>query len=328
MSHVPIEIAMGEITDFFAGQGGAEGEVNGEAKDVLKTEEKVAGEETETNGNVLQPPEAKGDSMQDVRSTPTSEHDTTSEPPQPSQSDPAQPSEDPPTSSAPSDPPPTSTQPSDGLSVFLPPSSPTPAAALHQPDPSFYDPTIAHAKSHQAALERASRNTRLLSDKELDAVASEKAAKLSAVRSVTIRVRYPDQTMVETEFKASATASEVYGKHSDAGFELRYLGEKGQALLPDNDKTTLVRGLGFRGKVLVLFAWKADVPADIRAVPVLREELRSRAQELKVELAETAPVANEANTGDGKPEAKKEEKAKGKGMSEERMKKFLGFGKR
>nr|OQO25315.1 hypothetical protein B0A51_07889 [Rachicladosporium sp. CCFEE 5018] len=334
MSDVPIEIAMGEITEFFARQDGAEGEVNGEAKDVQKPEERIVRGEKELNGNVLQAPIVSEDSMQGVQPTPDTNGDleTASELPQASQPDPEQPSEEPPTNPAPSDPPPPSFQPADGLSVFLPPSSPTPAAALHNPDPSIYDPTIAHAKAHQAALERSSRNTRLLSDKELDALASEKAAKLSAVRSVTIRVRYPDQSMVETEFAAAATASEVYGKvrgtlqHSDAGFELRYLGDKGQALLPDAEQTTLVRGLGFRGKVLVLFAWKADVSAEIRTGPVLREDLRSRAQELKVDLPEAEAVAAESKDGEVKPEAPKKEK--GKGMSEERMKKFLGFGKR
>ncbi|OQO07577.1 hypothetical protein B0A48_07274 [Cryoendolithus antarcticus] len=333
MSDVPIEIAMGKITEFFVGKDGAEGEVNGEERDAPKTEEKVAREETETNGDVLAAPIANQDSMQDVQPTPEPDGQVEAHPelPTPSQPDPEQALSQTPTSTTPAELPQT-VQPTDGLSVFLPPSSPTPAAALHQPDPSIYDPTIAHAKAHQAALERSSRNTRLLSDKELDAMASEKAAKLSAVRSVTIRVRYPDQSMVETDFQASAAASEVYTKvrttlqHSDAGFELRYLGEKGQALLPDTDKTTLVRGLGFRGKVLVLFAWKAEVPAEVRSGPVLREELRSRAQELKVDLPEAEAVASEAKIGEVKPEAP--EKDKGKGMSEERMKKFLGFGKK
>lgn len=224
-----------------------------------------------------------------------------------------------------------------GVAVYRAPSNDTPAAALEPDDPSTFEPSIAHAKAHQAALERSGRNTRLLSDKELEEQEAQRQAALATVLNVTVRVRYPDQSMIETNINASETSADVYRKvretlaHPTEPFELRFLGKKGNQSLPDSADKRLVRDFGFRGKVLVTFAWLQEASTQARQAPALKEEYRSHAQELNVDLSAFRAVPQaEGSSSAQKPEGvKKESSGKGKGGDlEAKMKKFLGFGKK
>jgi tether containing UBX domain for GLUT4 len=224
-----------------------------------------------------------------------------------------------------------------GVAVYRAPSNDTPAAALEPDDPSIFEPSIAHAKAHQAALERSGRNTRLLSDKELEEQEAQRQAALATVLNVTVRVRYPDQSMIETNINASETSADVYRKvretlaHPTEPFELRFLGKKGNQNLPDSADKRLVRDFGFRGKVLVTFAWLQEASTQARQAPALKEEYRSHAQELNVDLSAFRAVPQaEGSSSAQKPEGvKKESSGKGKGGDlEAKMKKFLGFGKK
>jgi tether containing UBX domain for GLUT4 len=224
-----------------------------------------------------------------------------------------------------------------GVAVYRAPSNDTPAAALEPDDPSTFEPSIAHAKAHQAALERSGRNTRLLSDKELEEQETQRQAALATVLNVTVRVRYPDQSMIETNIDASETSADVYRKvhetlaHPTEPFELRFLGKKGNQSLPDSADKRLVRDFGFRGKVLVTFAWLQEASTQARQAPALKEEYRSHAQELNVDLSAFRAVPQaEGSSSAQKPEGvKKESSGKGKGGDlEAKMKKFLGFGKK
>jgi len=224
-----------------------------------------------------------------------------------------------------------------GVAVYRAPSNDTPAAALEADDPSTFEPSIAHAKAHQAALERSGRNTRLLSDKELEEQEAQRQAALATVLNVTVRVRYPDQSMIETNVNASETSADVYRKvretlaHPTQPFELRFLGKKGNQSLPDSADKRLVRDFGFRGKVLVTFAWLQEASTEARQAPALKEEYRSHAQELNVDLSSFRAVPQaEGSSSAQKPEGvKKESSGKGKGGDlEAKMKKFLGFGKK
>lgn len=228
---------------------------------------------------------------------------------------------------------PTSPQTINGISVFRPPSSNTPAAAREPDDPSVFEPTVEHAKSHQAALQRSSRNQRLLSDKELEAQEETRREKLATVHNVTVRVRYPDQSMIEVDFAASETSSALYDKvrgslqHADQPFELRFSGPKGLQAMPDGPQR-LVRDLGFRGRVLVTMAWLDAASVQARQAPCLKEEYRDKAQELRVDL-----IRAEADRRAVEPERKEDRepdkgKGKGRGDVEAKMKKFLGFGKK
>jgi tether containing UBX domain for GLUT4 len=224
-----------------------------------------------------------------------------------------------------------------GVAVYRAPSNSTPAAALEADDPSTFEPSIAHAKAHQAALERSGRNTRLLSDKELEEQEAQRQAALATVQNVTVRVRYPDQSMIETTVNASETSADVYRKvretlaHPTQPFELRFLGKKGNQSLPDSADKRLVRDFGFRGKVLVTFAWLQEASTEARQAPALKEEYRSHAQELNVDLSSFGlRGSSEGSSSAQKPEGvKKESSGKGKGGDlEAKMKKFLGFGKK
>lgn len=227
-----------------------------------------------------------------------------------------------------------------GVSVYRAPSNDTPAAALQDDDPSTFEPSIAHAKAHQAALERSGRNTRLLSDKELEEQEAQRQAALATVQSVTVRVRYPDQSMIETQLQASSTPADLYAKvrdtltHASEAFELRYLGNKGTQSLPDDGEKRLVLDLGFRGKVLVTFAWLPEASLQARQAPALKESYRSHARDLNVDLSSFRAGAEEGGSGSSaaagqKSEgAKKEGSGKGRGDVEAKMKKFLGFSRK
>ncbi|KJX97502.1 ubx domain-containing protein [Zymoseptoria brevis] len=233
----------------------------------------------------------------------------------------------------------TNEEPLNGIAVYLPPSSSTPAAALQEDDPALFEPSIDHAKAHQAALTRMTRNTRLLSDKELAEQEETRQASLAQVNTVTVRVRYPDQSMIETTVSAASTAAELYAQvagtlastaDAQGKFELRYTGAKGHQTLPDSTSKRLVRDLGFRGKVLVTLIWMPEASAQARQGPSLKEEYRSRAKDLKVELATQQAAGEESHKAamNKKESGAAASKGKGGGDVEAKMKKFLGFGKK
>ncbi|KAH9825393.1 tether containing UBX domain for GLUT4-like [Teratosphaeria destructans] len=224
-----------------------------------------------------------------------------------------------------------------GITVYRPSSSSTPAAALQPFDEATFEPTIDHAKSHQANLQKAGQNKRLLSDKELEEQEEARRAKLSAVQNVTVQVRYPDQNRTEFTVPASESAAQLYKTvqstlaSEEEPFELRYLGNKGHAVLPNSDTHRLVQDFGFRGKVLVTFAWTSEASASARQGSSLKPEFLAHATEIKADLIQQQEVG-EANHKEAmaKPESGRENagKAKGKGDVEAKMKKFLGFGKK
>lgn len=224
-----------------------------------------------------------------------------------------------------------------GMSVYRPPSSTIPAAALEPDDPTAFEPSIDHAKAHQASLGRAGKNTRLLSDKELEEQEQARQAGLALVQTVTVRVRYPDQSMIETTVHASDTAADLYSKvmgtlaQAPEPFELRYTGAKGHQTIPNASSKRLVRDLGFRGKVLVTLIWAPEASMKARQGPSLKEEYRSKAQDLKVELqAQQAQGEQGHKAAMAKKDAPEPSAGGGKdkGDLETKMKKILGFGKK
>jgi len=224
-----------------------------------------------------------------------------------------------------------------GIAVFRPPSSSTPAAALHEEDVSTFEPGIEHAKAHQAALQRASRNTRLLSDAELAKQASTREAELATIQSVKVRVRYPDQSIIETKITATDSAADLYTKvsetlaHPSESYELRFAGPKGpHQVLPNTTSQHLVRDFGFRGSILLTLVWATTASLQARQNPSLKEAYRSRATELKVELQGQREAGQESHrTAMAKPENPSAgSSGKSKGDLEAKMKKFLGFGKK
>lgn len=139
--------------------------------------------------------------------------------------------------------------------------------------------------------------------------------------------------MIETTVYASEVAADLHKKvrdvlrHPAEPFELRYAGVKGHQTLPDESTKRLVKDFGFRGKVLVTLIWKPQASLQARKEPSLQDHLRSKAQELKVNLEQqskdTQPVLPLP-----KPAENASPKGKGKVDVEAKMKKFLGFGKK
>lgn len=157
-----------------------------------------------------------------------------------------------------------------------------------------YTPTVEHAHIHQKLLQQNSRNVRLPTEAELEAQANEEAAKWAAVKEVEIRIRFPDQSAVSAKFGQSDTGADLYNfvrecleeRWRQEGFTLRNPGIKGKnEVVPDVSDKKLIQHLQLRGRVLVVFGWD-DHSASIEArsmKAVLKEELRSQAQELKVQ---------------------------------------------
>lgn len=244
-------------------------------------------------------------------------------------------------SSSATSPPPTLAQPpttgSNGMSIYRPPSSGTPAAALAPHDESAFEPTIEGAKIHQASLEKRGRNTRLKSDKEMAEEAEERQARLGTVQSVVIRVQYPDQHIIELTCFASETAADLYRKVRETlrgpqeAFALRYHGATGRPeSMPDSSSVRLVKDLGFRGRVKITLVASPTAGLEARKNLSLKPELLSQAQELKVELAtQQAEGEQRHKEAMAKPEKQEEGKGKGKGGDvKAKMKKFLGLGRK
>jgi len=185
-------------------------------------------------------------------------------------------------------PPSPSLAPTRPLTIYLPPTTTTPTAALHPHNPTDYIPTLDHARQHQSHLSTTARNRRLPSDSELAAAAAAQATTLAAVSTVEIKIRFPDQTTVVAAFGPTDTAAGLYAfvrgllEKEEAGFVLSFVGKGGRAVVvPVAGEERLVGGLGMRGRVLVVFRWEGDGGGWEGSV--LKREFGERARELVVE---------------------------------------------
>lgn len=179
------------------------------------------------------------------------------------------------------------------VSVFRPPSSHTPSAALISHNEADYLPTVEHAHAHQRVLQNQSRNRRLPTEAELAAQANVEAAKWAAVKEVEVKIRLPDQSAVSAKFGQNDTAADLYNfvrecldeKWRSEHFTLRSPAVRGKnEVIPDDAGKKLIRDVQLKGRVLVIFGWD-DEKATIQArntKAVLKEELRAQAQELTV----------------------------------------------
>ncbi|KAL9112480.1 MAG: hypothetical protein Q9227_003322 [Pyrenula ochraceoflavens] len=188
--------------------------------------------------------------------------------------------------------------------VFTAASSTTPQAARTSHNPADYVPTIEHAQQHQKHLEASSRPRRLPTDAEIEAEKKAAAEALEKIQEVRISIRFPSQDRLEARFGQEDSGRSLYSfvqEHLEAQlrsepFLLKYTGDKGrQTDVPNNESKKLIRDLGFKGGVLVTFAWD-DMKASLEAratKEVLREESRSKAKDLKVQDMPSGPGENE-----------------------------------
>lgn len=208
------------------------------------------------------------------------------------------------------------------LSIYAASSSSTPAAAAFYNE-ADYVPTVAHAQTHQARLEKQTRNRRLPSDKEIADQEQAQIDALKQVREVTVRMRFPDNNIVERPgLDQTATTSDLYSvcrevmhRPDDEAFRIRVAGAKGLEDLPENEKK-LILDLGWKGRVLVTVVWGENV---VHKGPCLKEEYLRQAQQLKmevpkVEVEEQAPIASVDASSRGKKGGGADKEGKMRGL--------------
>jgi tether containing UBX domain for GLUT4 len=206
------------------------------------------------------------------------------------------------------------------ISVFAAPSSQTPKAALSPHNEDDYEPTINQAKIYQARLQANSQNQRLPSDAELQRQAEEKAARQAAIKDVSIKVRFPDQLTIVSNFTTADTAANLYEfvrgviVAEDQPFVLVWSGPKGPQTVPDNTNVRLIKDLGFAGRILVNFSWDERASAQARKT-TLKPEFASKAKELQVQEVVAADAAEEDDEKRPKAKEKENEKSSGGGGS-------------
>lgn len=217
-----------------------------------------------------------------------------------------------------------------GIAIFTP--SSVPSNTAH--NAADFEPTVDHARAHQATLARQSVNKRLASDSELASQEAARKEQLQKIRSVVIRVRFPDQMIAELQLGQDDTVAGLYERvrgmleQSSVGFELRAPGLKGGmeslSLEGEAGERRLIRDLGFSGRVLVTMVWAAEVSGEVRNAAVLKQELRGRAKELEApKEVEVKEEKQEVRKAEEKPR-----KEGSKGDVEARMKRLLGLGKK
>jgi tether containing UBX domain for GLUT4 len=217
------------------------------------------------------------------------------------------------------------------VQIYSAPTSSTPQAARRVWNERDYEPTIEHAKSHQAALAAKTRNQRLLSDKELADLETARLEKLnaSAAKGSSLRVRMPDQTIIQMAITKEDTAEALYSfvegflEHKEP-FQLKYVGPTGRQVQISRDDKRLIRDLRFTTAELITFLWDDKASSKARTSRPLAKEWQDKAQALKVEEP-TIPETNEPAPTMSKAEGKKKAETSA-AVKESKLKSILGKG--
>lgn len=204
------------------------------------------------------------------------------------------------------------------IEVFAPPATSTPAAANHAYNERDYEPTVDHAKLHQSRLATYGRNRTLPSDAQLAAQAEAQAKKKADVKNVNLKIRFPDQSMVITQFSNVETNDHLYEhvkgllQNENEPFSLNFSTAKGPQKVPREGNVKLITGLGMVGNMLVNVLWGEGVSSEARAGSILKEQYREKASEIEVKEPEGVDV-DERETTDarGKGTEKREAEKKG-----------------
>lgn len=219
------------------------------------------------------------------------------------------------------------------IQIFSASTSSVPQATQNDFDENDYLPTIEHAKSHQAALATKQRNTRLLSDKELEQREKARQEKINAAaeKGGALRIRMPDGTLIQMSFTKEDTAAVLYDfvksflEKKEEPFKLNYTSPTGRLVLVPQDHKRLIQDLHFFNNELITFQWAENASAEARASrKTLSDEWQAKAQTLKVEEAVASEPADEA-----KGQTVTEGKRKAAMSSEEKenkLKNLLGKG--
>ncbi|KAI1043737.1 hypothetical protein LB505_003654 [Fusarium chuoi] len=228
-----------------------------------------------------------------------------------------------------------SSQPRDPLApinVFLAPSGSTPAAALAPANDADFAPTIAHAQLHQARLQGDSRNKRLLSDRELEEKAAAEAARINAIKSILVKVRFPDNTSSDWEVSPSHSGKFLYDAvrhvmaHNNQPFHLVLPGTKIVIKDDPSPSNGLIKAYKLSGRTLINLVWDDAVPSAVRKEPFLKANVAQKGQQVKV------PELIASNDQEGEvPVARPAQTEKGEGSGEKtgkKIPKWLKLGKK
>lgn len=219
------------------------------------------------------------------------------------------------------------------VQIFAAPTSGTPQAARGTFNEGDYVPTIEHAKSHQAALQARTRNQRLLSDKELADIEISRLEKVNAAaeKGSSLRVRMPDQTIIQMAITKEDTADVLYNfveqflQHKEP-FQLKYVGPNGRQVHIARDNKRLIQDLGFSVAELITFLWDEKASNEARlSRKTLAQEWQDKAQKLKVEEPVIEEKPQPAPVGAGKTEGKKKSNQNA-AEKESKLKSILGKG--
>lgn len=201
------------------------------------------------------------------------------------------------------------------ISVFAPSSESTPAASRQLFNEKDYEPTIAHAKLHQARLATSSVNKRLPTDAELTVQAEAQAKRNADVKNVQIKVRFPDQMQVISTFSNLDTSTTLYDfvkglmEKENEPFSLNFSSAQGPRNVPKEGNVRLIGDLGMNGRVLVNVAWEAGASSKTRGGSVLKPEFHSKARQIEVKEIES--IDGEEKAG-GAVEGKEKQKDDGR----------------
>lgn len=201
------------------------------------------------------------------------------------------------------------------ISVFAPSSASTPAAARQTFNEKDYEPTIAHAKLHQARLATSGVNKRLPTDAELAAQAETQAKRNADLKGVEIKVRFPDQMQVISTFSDQDKSATLYDfvkglmEKENEPFSLNFSSAHGPRSVPKEGDVRLIGDLGMAGRVLVNVVWEAGASSEVRGGSVLKPEFQNKAKEMEVKEIEGVEVEEKV---DGAIEGKGKQKEEGR----------------
>lgn len=216
------------------------------------------------------------------------------------------------------------------VTIFSAPSSSTPIAALRPDAEENYAPDISHARAHQKLLKSLGENKRLLSDRELEEKAAAEQAKVDAIKSIKIKVRFPDNFSAEWTFGPEDTGASLYAEvrgimaNASAPFRLVLPGARATI---DETATTLIKGSRLSTNTLVNFTWDDSVPADTRRQPFLKGSAAGRAQQLVVPDVPEVEAGEEDQRAPVQAPARKDDGG-GEGSGFKKPKWLKGFGKK
>ena len=206
------------------------------------------------------------------------------------------------------------------VSVFAAPSSTVPQAARQAFNEADYEPTIDHAKRHQARLANSTRNQRLPTDKEIATQQEMKAQKSAEIKDIRIKIRFPDQSSVVMTFSNHETAENLHDavrgmlEHETESFLLSFTAPGGPKIIPRDSKDELIGKFGMKGSTLVNFFWDEGASAIARSGNVLNQIYAEQAQDIVVKEVEGVEVDDERGSGLTLGKGKEKEKDGRKGQ--------------